>query len=83
MPVKAYFKSFNQNSDKSEGKMESKIQHSQEDISFLGLELSSDISNQLIKIAKNARNSSYSPYSDFKVGCGVLLENNVILPGNV
>lgn len=37
---------------------------------------------ELILFAKNAIKSSYSPYSGFKVGAAILLENNQIITGS-
>ncbi len=31
--------------------------------------------NEIIEKAKEARNASYSPYSNFKVGCAILMKN--------
>ncbi|MEM7485851.1 MAG: cytidine deaminase [Bacteroidota bacterium] len=36
----------------------------------------------LLKVAKEARESAYAPYSNFKVGAAVLLENGEIVIGN-
>lgn len=36
----------------------------------------------LLKTAKKARENAYAPYSDFLVGCAVLLENGEIFSGN-
>lgn len=36
----------------------------------------------LIEIAKNACSRSYSPYSHFKVGCGILMMNEKIIESN-
>lgn len=44
-------------------------------------ELNSD-DNLLIEKAKEAALGSYSPYSSFKVGAAVLLDNNEIIQGN-
>ena len=33
----------------------------------------------LIKIAKNARNNAYAPYSNFKVGCALLTKSGKII----
>ena len=37
---------------------------------------------QLIKKAREAAHKSYSPYSEFKVGAAILLENGEIIIGN-
>ncbi len=37
---------------------------------------------ELIQKAKEAAEKAYAPYSKFKVGAAVLLENNVIIQGN-
>jgi len=44
-------------------------------------ELNADDKN-LLELAKKATLSAYAPYSNFKVGCAVLLENGVIVSGN-
>ena len=44
-------------------------------------ELSSE-DKKLISSAKEATNNSYSPYSHFKVGAALLLENNEIITGS-
>ncbi|KQS91902.1 cytidine deaminase [Chryseobacterium sp. Leaf394] len=36
----------------------------------------------LLETAKKARENAYAPYSDFLVGCAVLLENGEIFSGN-
>ncbi len=44
-----------------------------------------EMSNQdseLIKMAKNAAKNAYAPYSEFKVGACVLLENGKLITGN-
>jgi cytidine deaminase len=38
--------------------------------------------NELIKEAKQAAQNAYAPYSGFKVGAAVLLENGKIITGN-
>ncbi len=40
------------------------------------------IENTLFEKAKEAREKAYAPYSDFLVGCAVLLENGEIHAGN-
>ncbi|AZA51737.1 cytidine deaminase [Chryseobacterium sp. G0201] len=42
----------------------------------------SDIENTLFARAKQARENAYAPYSNFLVGCSVLLENGEIFSGN-
>ncbi|KQR92531.1 cytidine deaminase [Chryseobacterium sp. Leaf180] len=42
----------------------------------------SDIEKTLFEKAKTAREKAYAPYSDFFVGCAVLLENGEIICGN-
>ena len=37
--------------------------------------------NTLIKTAKNARENSYSPYSNYKVGCALLTKSGKIFSG--
>lgn len=37
--------------------------------------------NKLIEIAKQARNNSYSPYSNYKVGCALLTKSGKIFSG--
>ncbi|PKP25618.1 MAG: cytidine deaminase [Bacteroidetes bacterium HGW-Bacteroidetes-2] len=44
-------------------------------------ELSDDIQN-LMKTAIEARENAYAPYSKFKVGAAILLEDNQIVTGN-
>ena len=44
-----------------------------------------DLNNEekkLVEAAKNATNRAYAPYSEFNVGCAVLLENGEIISGN-
>lgn len=41
-----------------------------------------DIENKLFERAKQARENAYAPYSQFLVGCAVLLENGDIYSGN-
>lgn len=41
-----------------------------------------EIENRLYTIAKEAREKAYAPYSNFFVGCAVLLENGEIHSGN-
>ena len=42
----------------------------------------SDIEKKLIAAAKHATEKSYAPYSNFKVGAALLLENGEIITGN-
>lgn len=42
----------------------------------------SEIEKKLIDAAKNATKNAYAPYSDFRVGAAVLLENGEIFSGN-
>lgn len=42
----------------------------------------SDVEKQLFQEAKNTRIKAYAPYSNFLVGCSVLLENGEIHKGN-
>ncbi len=42
----------------------------------------SEIDKKLFESAKKARLQAYAPYSDFLVGCAVLLENGTIATGN-
>lgn len=44
-------------------------------------ELNDELQNLILK-AKNAAKKAYAPYSEFKVGAAVLLENNEIIEGN-
>ena len=41
-----------------------------------------EIENSLYEAAKSARENAYAPYSNFLVGCAVLLENGEIYSGN-
>ncbi|WP_018674577.1 cytidine deaminase [Riemerella columbina] len=41
-----------------------------------------DIEQQLFKAAKEARANAYAPYSQFLVGCAILLENGEIISGS-
>lgn len=51
-------------------------------IAVYPLEECSDIEKKLIDAAKHATEKSYAPYSNFKVGCALLLENGKIITGN-
>ncbi|SHM50254.1 cytidine deaminase [Chryseobacterium polytrichastri] len=42
----------------------------------------SDIEKTLFERAKQARENAYAPYSNFLVGCSILLENGEIFSGN-
>jgi cytidine deaminase len=42
----------------------------------------SDIEKTLFNRAKQARENAYAPYSNFLVGCAILLENGEIYSGN-
>ena len=44
-------------------------------------ELSQEL-QELIRKAKNAAENAYAPYSEFKVGAAVLLDNNEIIEGS-
>lgn len=46
------------------------------------LEECSKIEKKLIETAKNATQHAYTPYSGFKVGAAVLLDNGEIISGN-
>ncbi|CAG0971189.1 MAG: cytidine deaminase [Bacteroidetes bacterium] len=41
-----------------------------------------EIEKSLVLLAKNAAENAYAPYSKFKVGCAVLLDNGSIITGN-
>ncbi|MBW7676728.1 cytidine deaminase [Chryseobacterium chendengshani] len=41
-----------------------------------------EVEKQLFEKAKTARENAYAPYSNFLVGCSVLLENDEIYTGN-
>ena len=41
-----------------------------------------DIEKKLIDAAKNATQNAYAPYSQFKVGAALLLDNGEIITGN-
>ena len=51
-------------------------------IAFCVVEELSDEEKKLIQIAKDASKDAYAPYSKFKVGAAVLLDNGEILTGN-
>ena len=51
-------------------------------IAFCVVEELSDDEKKLIRMAKDASNDAYAPYSKFKVGAAVLLDNGEILTGN-
>lgn len=41
-----------------------------------------EIQQYLVKKAKESANKAYAPYSKFKVGCALLLDNNEVVLGN-
>ena len=49
---------------------------------FKGSSELNDIEKKLFERAKTARENAYAPYSNFLVGCAVLLENGEIYSGN-
>lgn len=49
---------------------------------FESIEELSDISKKLMNKAFEAKESAYAPYSKFKVGAALLLENGKIITGN-
>ena len=51
-------------------------------ITVYPLEECSKIKKKLINAAKHATEKSYAPYSNFKVGAALLLENGEIITGN-
>lgn len=51
-------------------------------IAVYPLEECSEIEKKLIAAAKHATEKSYAPYSNFKVGAALLLENGEIIAGN-
>lgn len=51
-------------------------------IVFCALEELSDEEKKLIQMAKDVSNKAYAPYSRFKVGAAILLDNGVMLSGN-
>ncbi len=51
-------------------------------ITVYPLEECSEIEKKLINAAKHATEKSYAPYSNFKVGAALLLENGEIITGN-
>ncbi len=46
------------------------------------LEECSEVEKKLIEAAKNATTKAYAPYSQFRVGAAVLLENGEMIAGN-
>ncbi|SDY02087.1 cytidine deaminase [Lutibacter oricola] len=44
-------------------------------------ELAEDV-QQIMSLAQNIKETAYAPYSKFKVGCALLLEDNVVVTGN-
>ena len=51
-------------------------------IAVYPLEECSDVEKKLIASAKSATTKAYAPYSHFRVGAAVLLENGEIIAGN-
>ena len=49
---------------------------------FKGRNELSEVENSLFEKAIQARENAYAPYSNFFVGCAVLLENGEIFSGN-
>lgn len=49
---------------------------------FDGIEELSESSKMLMSKAIEAKTKAYAPYSKFKVGAALLLENNIIITGN-
>ncbi len=49
---------------------------------FNNLDELSDQNKNLIELSKNAAEKAYAPYSNFRVGAAILLENGEILTGN-
>lgn len=49
---------------------------------FSTIEELSEVEQKLFEIAKKAREAAYAPYSNFYVGCALLLENGEIVSGN-
>ncbi|ULB34397.1 MULTISPECIES: cytidine deaminase [Proteiniphilum] len=46
------------------------------------IEECSEVEKKLIEAAKNATKNAYAPYSEFRVGAAVLLQNGKIVSGN-
>ena len=42
----------------------------------------SEMEKELLQAAHNATQTAYAPYSKFKVGCAILLENGVVIKGS-
>ena len=59
-----------------------KIQFSAEYSVFQDEKELSEADFQLLQAAKAATKTAYAPYSNFKVGAAVLLENGVVVPGS-
>lgn len=51
-------------------------------ITVYRLDECSEVEKKLIEVAKAATKNAYAPYSEFKVGAAVLLENGKIISGN-
>jgi len=51
-------------------------------IAFCALEELPEEEKKLVQIAKDASNKAYAPYSNFKVGAAILLDNGEVLSGN-
>ena len=49
---------------------------------FKSVEELNELEKELFEKAKSARENAYAPYSNFFVGCAVLLENGEIFTGN-
>ena len=59
-----------------------KIQHITTVLEYTSIEELDSIYQNLVNKAKEATQSSYSPYSNFKVGAAILLENGEIIQGS-
>ncbi|SNV41940.1 Cytidine deaminase [Chryseobacterium taklimakanense] len=49
---------------------------------FQNVDELNDIEKKLFETAKSAREKAYAPYSNFLVGCALLLDNGEIISGN-